>query len=145
MAAEALRGGNAEFINLGTKLGADDATIKAAKWLKPENGYYDVVVHGAPNTVAVRVGNEWQLVDHRALATYISKQADYARDSIRLASCQTGACDAGFAQNLSNKIGVPVIAPTDTLFVFPNGKTVIGPNQFTNSGKWRTFYPTKPN
>lgn len=82
---------------------------------------------------------------YRALVTYISKQADDSRGSIRLASCQTGACDAGFAQNLSNKIGVPVIAPTDTLFVFPNGKVVIGPNQFTNSGQWRTFYPTKPN
>ena len=65
---------------------------------------------------------------YRALATYISKQADCDRSSIRLASCQTGACDAGFAQNLSNKMGVPVIVPTDTLFVFPNGKTVIGPN-----------------
>lgn len=62
---------------------------------------------------------------YRALATYISKQADCDRSSIRLASCQTGACDAGFAQNFSNKMGIPVIAPKDTLFIFPNGKIVI--------------------
>jgi hypothetical protein len=128
-------------VSLGAKLGSDDATIKAAKWLKPQDGFYDVVVHGSPDTVAVRIGNEWQLVDQRSLSTYIGKQADYNGGAIRLASCQTGACEVGFAQNLANKMGVPVMAPTDTLFVFPNGKTVIGPNQFTNSGQWKTFYP----
>ncbi|MGC4244094.1 MAG: hypothetical protein QM686_17935 [Herbaspirillum sp.] len=71
--------------------------------------------------------------------------ADYGGGSIRLASCQTGACDIGFSQNLANKLGVPVTAPTDALFVFPNGRTVIGPNQFTNSGQWRTFYPVERN
>jgi hypothetical protein len=132
-------------IELGVKLGNDSALLSSVKWLKPEAGFYDVVVHGAPDTVAVRVGNKWQLVSHRSLASYITKQPDYNGGAIRLASCRTGACDAGFAQNLANKLGVPVMAPTDTLFVFPTGKIVIGPNQFTNSGQWKTFFPTKPN
>ncbi|WP_028602273.1 hemagglutinin repeat-containing protein [Ottowia thiooxydans] len=137
--------GNGEAVFLGTKLGNDDATVKAAKWLKPQDGYYDVVIHGAPDTVAVRVDDGWQLIDQRSLSAYIKKQPDYNGDAIRLASCQTGACDTGFAQNLANKMGVPVMAPTDTLFVFPNGKAVIGPNQYTNSGVWKIFYPGKTN
>jgi hypothetical protein len=128
---------------LGAKLGNDAALLNAVKWLKPEAGFYDVVVHGSPDTVAVRIGDKWQLVSHRSLASYIAKQPDYSGGAIRLASCQTGACDAGVAQNLANKLGVPVMAPTDTLFVFPNGKTVIGPNHFTNSGQWKTFSPIK--
>jgi hypothetical protein len=135
-------GGTAEA--LGTKLGGDSAVLNATKWLKPEQGYYDVIVHGSPNTVGVHIGNEWLLVDHRSLATYIQKQADYGGSAVRLASCQTGACEAGFAQNLANKLGVSVMAPSDNLYVFPNGKTVIGPNQFTNTGEWKIFIPTKP-
>jgi hypothetical protein len=131
----------AEPVILGAKLGNDDATIKAIQWLKPQDGFYDVVVHGTPDSVAIRIGNDWQFIDQRSLATYIGKQADYSGGAIRLASCQTGACDAGFAQNLANKMGVPVMAPTDKLFVFSSGKIVIGPNQFTNSGQWKTFYP----
>jgi hypothetical protein len=137
---------NVESVTLSAKLGNDDATLKAAQWLKPQKGFYDVIVHGAPDTVAVRISDsKWQTVNQRSLATYISKQADYKGGAIRLASCQTGAqlkhMMPSFAQNLANKMGVPVMAPTDTLFIFPDGKTVIGPNQFTNSGQWKIFYP----
>jgi hypothetical protein len=145
--AEATRGAGAaraEAAELGAKLGNDSAILNATKWLKAEQGYYDVVVHGNPNVVGVRAGDQWLLMDHRSLATYIQKQADYGGSAVRLASCQTGACDIGFAQNLANKLGVPVKAPTDKLYVFPSGSTVIGPNQFTNTGGWRIFVPTKP-
>ncbi len=129
---------------LGTKLGNDAATQNAAKWIKPVDNYYDVVVHGTTDSVAVLRNGEWVHLDQRALSTFIGKQSDYTGQSIRLVSCDTGALDAGFAQNLSRKLGVDVMAPTDTLFVFPNGRTVVGPNQFTNSGEWRVFTPKKP-
>jgi hypothetical protein len=83
-------------------------------------------------------------MNHRSLATYIQKQADYGGSAVRLVSCKTGACEVGFAQNLANKLGVPVKAPTDNLHLFPSGKIVIGPNQFTNTGEWKIFTPTKP-
>jgi filamentous hemagglutinin len=133
----------AEAVALGTKLGNDTATLNAAKWLKEEPGFYDVVVHGNSQNVGLVVNGEFQLLDQRALATYIQKQPSYGGGSIRLASCETGACTAGFAQNLANKLGVPVKAPTDTLFVYPNGKVVIGPNPYTNSGEWKIFFPQK--
>ena len=132
-----------DVASLGTKLGNDAATLKATQWLKQDPGFYDVVVHGNSQTVGVVVDGEFKLLDQRSLATLIEKQADYGGGAIRLASCETGAFSAGFAQNLSNKLGVRVKAPTDTLFIFPNGKTVIGPNQFTNSGEWKIFYAKK--
>jgi LysM domain len=137
--------GSAENVAvLGTKLGNDSATLNAAKWIKPVDGYYDVVVHGTPDAVAINRGGTWVYLDQRSLATYISRQADYDGSAVRLVSCSTGQLDFGMAQNLSNKMGVQIMAPTDTLFVFPSGRTVIGPNQFTNSGEWRFFSPTQP-
>ena len=63
--------------------------------------------------------------------------------AIRLISCSTGANTASFAQNLANKLGVKVKAPSDTLWVFPNGKMRIGPNRFMNTGHWVTYKPYK--
>ena len=37
-------------------------------------------------------------------------------------SCNTGALDNGFAQNLANNLNVKVYAPTDYLWSYPNGK-----------------------
>jgi hypothetical protein len=63
------------------------------------------------------------------------------KGAIRLVSCSTGQHESGFAQNLANKMGVPVKAPTDTLWILPTGKMVIGKSQFSNTGKWKTYYP----
>ncbi|MBR6223220.1 MAG: hypothetical protein IKQ71_07265 [Lachnospiraceae bacterium] len=58
-------------------------------------------------------------------------------------SCGTGKLNEGFAQNLANKMGVEVKAPSDTLWLFSNGKMVIGPTMYKNTGKWKIFYPKK--
>jgi hypothetical protein len=73
----------------------------------------------------------------------LKKDVGYKSGPIRLLSCSAGKKDFGFAQNLANKMGVPVKAPTDTLWVWPNGRITIGPNQFTNTGTWRVFKPKK--
>ena len=44
---------------------------------------------------------------------------------------------------LANKMGVTVRAPSDTLYIYPNGKMVIGPNMFTNTGRWIDYHPQK--
>nr|WP_242631023.1 hemagglutinin repeat-containing protein [Variovorax paradoxus] len=128
--------------NLGTRLGGDKDTINAAKWLKPEPGYYDVVIHGNAESAMILRNGEWIKVDQRALATYIGKQSDYSGGAVRLASCSTGSCSTAYAQDLANKLGVTVMAPTDLLFVYPNGVVVIGPNSWTNTGSWQVFKPT---
>jgi hypothetical protein len=42
-----------------------------------------------------------------------------------------------------NKMGVSVMTPSDTLYIYPNGQVVIGPNQFKNTGKWITYHPER--
>ena len=62
---------------------------------------------------------------------------------IRLISCKTGKNVDGFAQNLANKLGRKVIAPSDTVWIHPSGKMTIGPNARSNTGKWVSFGPKK--
>lgn len=68
--------------------------------------------------------------DHRRLAKFLKSDCGYSKGDIRLISCSTGKEFKGFAQNLANKMGVSVMAPSDTLYIYPNGKVVIEPNQF---------------
>lgn len=121
--------------------GKGEALRKAAVVIEKEPGYTDVVVHGNPNTVAVMKNGEWVELDHRRLAKFLKSDSGYSKGNIRLISCSTGKDPNGFAQNLANKMGVSVMAPSDTLYIYPNGKVVIGPNQFKNTGKWVVYHP----
>ncbi len=38
-----------------------------------------------------------------------------------------GACDSSFAQNLANKMGVPVEAPTNLVWAYGDGQMVVAP------------------
>ncbi len=49
----------------------------------------------------------------------------------------------GFAQNLANKLGRKVVAPSDTVWIHPSGKMTIGPNAWSDTGKWISYYPKK--
>ena len=116
----------------------------AAEKIKPEPGYTDVVVHGGKNDVSILHNNEWVKLDHRRLTNLLKHDKEYNKTkSIRLISCSTGAHDGSFAQNLANKLGVPVKAPTDTLWVHPSGKMTIGSSPFKNTGKWIIYKPYK--
>lgn len=119
----------------------------AAKHVKTIDGFTDVAVHGSPNSISVMInrnGKEQEIVlDHRRLAKFLKADMGYKKGNIRLLSCRTGSETGTFAQNLANKMGVTVRAPSDTLFIFPNGKMVIGPNMRTNSGRWIDYHPQK--
>jgi hypothetical protein len=58
-----------------------------------------------------------------------------------LLSCKTGALSNGFAQNLANKLGVPVTAPSNTLWAYPSGRLTIGTTPAANNGYWLRFLP----
>ena len=118
---------------------------KYASKASPIDGYTDVIIHGAPpNKVGVLHNGEWIYLDQRSLANFLRQDAGYTGGPIRLLSCGTGSSPTGFAQNLANKIGVEVMAPSDTIWAFPSGKLTIGPDSFTNTGQWNTFLPGKP-
>ncbi|MBL7974062.1 MAG: hypothetical protein JNJ85_04070 [Candidatus Kapabacteria bacterium] len=131
---------NPEFAVPGNiSLGAvDDAFIKNAQNIKPIEGFFDVVAHGSPTSVELNVGEE---ISHRILANLIRTHPDYVGQDIRLLSCNTGQYSNGFAQNLSNKLGVKVIAPNDLIWAAPSGAFVIGPKPYIPSGTFNLFKP----
>ena len=123
------------------------ALSDVAKKVAKEQGYTDVAVHGSPDSISVfrKSGDEEQEIklDQRRLAKFLKSDAGYTGGNIRLLSCKTGTETGTFAQNLANKMGVVVRAPSDTLHIWPNGRMVIGPDAFTNSGRWIDYYPNK--
>ena len=127
-----------------TYAGKDNDLKTASKWVKPKDGYTDIIIHGRSDRAEIKVGdNKWVKIDHRVLARMYKGDKDYSKKPIRLISCKTGKDVNGFAQNLANKTGRKVIAPSDTVWIHPSGKLTIGPNARTDSGKWVPFYPGK--
>ena len=128
--------------------GHGSALAIVAKRVKKEPGFTDVAVHGSPNSISVfrkKVGGgeEEIVLDQRRLARFLKTDSGYKGGKIRLLSCKTGDQNGSFAQNLANKMGVVVRAPSDTLHIWPNGRMVIGPDKCTNSGRWIDYYPRK--
>jgi RHS repeat-associated protein len=112
----------------------------------PLQGYHDVIVHGSPDDFGASA-TSWSdgtNFSHRVLARLIEQDPTYQGGPIRLLSCSTGASACGAAKNLANKLGVEVMAPTDTLWAFPSGRLVIGPTYTRNTGSWVVFSPGRP-
>lgn len=116
------------------------------------NGFYDVIAHGTPTSIEIMHNGSRILIDHRIAARLIKNDQSYAGQGIRLLSCSTGQLPNGFAQNLANKLNVPVTAPTDILWAGPNGKHFVAGSRTINSrsiadpkriGKFVTFYPNR--
>ena len=104
----------------------------------PKEGFYDVALHGTPKNVEFF----GEPIDAKTLAKIIRNRNDYSKGSkVRLLSCSTGKItDTAncFAQQLANALGVEIEAPTDDIFVYPNGDFIIGKR---NNGEMKIFYP----
>ena len=75
-----------------------------------------------------------------AFVSNISRRSDvYNGQTIRLWSCNTGALDNGFAQNLANKLNVEVYAPTNYLWSTPNGNYFVA--GMNNRETFKLFSP----
>ncbi|WP_337271243.1 RHS repeat domain-containing protein [Oryzifoliimicrobium ureilyticus] len=112
------------------------------------NGGFDVVAHGDPNLIEIMTPRGPIAVDHRTAAVMIKNSPGYnPGTSVRLLSCSTGACSTGFGQNLANKLGVPVTAPTDLLWAYPDGRMLVAPAlpsgqpDLSRLGSFKTFIP----
>jgi hypothetical protein len=127
---EAAKGG----VQYGT---AGDAFLANASRATQPAGMLDVAVHGSPLSVEIGANT----VNHRVLAGLIERNAQFAGQPVRLLSCETGCLPNGFAQNLANKLGVPVHAPNDIIWAYPSGRLTIGPTAGANSGSFVPFLP----
>lgn len=111
------------------------------------DGYFDVVAHGTPNGIEITHNGQKMIVDSRTAARLIENSSGYNGQNVRLLSCNTGALDNGFAQNLANKLNVNVSAPTKYLWAYPNGNTFVAgmtqkrlPN-YSDTGSFKSFIP----
>ena len=121
-------------------IGAGDRLAQASQWVKPQQGVFDVVVHGSEDSFHVLHNGSWVEIDQRSLATFIGKNG-WNGEPVRLISCSSGASSTGVAQNLANKLGVEVTAPNNTVWIHPNGMLTVGPSATVNSGSWNVFTP----
>lgn len=121
-------------IQIGTR---GDHFLSFASRARQVNGFLDVAVHGSANSV--RIGTE--AVNHRVLASIIQRNPQFTGQPIRLLSCNTGSCATGLARNLSNKLGVPVIAPNNLIWATQNGRLSIGALPGVNTGRFVGFWP----
>ncbi|MBT0773189.1 hypothetical protein KIH74_29870 [Kineosporia sp. J2-2] len=110
-------------------LGKAEVFTEYATRAVPAPGHHDVVVQavGVPSA--------------RALAKLILKDASYAGGPVRLIPGTAGGAPAGTAQLLADRLGVRVLAPTDTVHVFESGRLIVGPSPLAPSGRWESFEP----
>jgi len=115
-----------------------------------KDGMYDVVAHGKSNTIQIEHNGEVLEIDSRIASKLISRKSDYKKGQpLRLLSCETGASDFGFAQNLANKLNVIVEAPTKLVWARSDGTYFVAsrmadnPNKpnFSDLGMFKRFYP----
>jgi hypothetical protein len=122
--------------------GSDEDLRLFAKLVVPKPGSIDVIVHGGVDDFMVTINGVDHTISHRSLAKYIEKQGiDFKR--VRLLACKSGMHPKGVAQQLANKLGVPVEAPSDKLYIHPDGTLTIGPHETRNTGRWEEFTPKK--
>ena len=116
------------------------------------NGFYDIIAHGSPTTIQIQHNGVTIDIDHRTAAKLFLRDKKYHGGAIRLLSCSTGKLDSGFAQNLANKLNIPVQAPTDLLWAKPNGRHYVTGGKYVNGqlvedhskkGSMKTFYPQR--
>ena len=116
--------------------------VKPIKYGNTGEYCFDIGIHGNPKSVAFSSAKDAPIMTPKALAVSISQNTNYKKGQpVRLLSCSTGKgipFDDCFAQKLANEINAPVVAPTDILWVFDNGRMEIGKH---NQGEWKEFVP----
>jgi len=112
----------------------------------PSNDNYQVGGHGTSDHM---VGPDGTNISPSQLGDMIRSDPNYSSgEPVDLYSCNTGAGDNSFAQQLANNLGAPVSAPDKTLWIWPDGTNVpydynasrTGPD-YSDPGYFRDFSP----
>lgn len=128
-----------KFINVGAGEGEKFGEY-AAKARPDKDGYVDVIIHASGSSMQVMVNGEWKAVTPAQLNDWLDERG-YDGSPIRLISCGTGSDTSKIAQEVATQLNVKVKAPTDTVWAYPNGRLVVGPDASKNTGKWNVFEP----
>lgn len=91
-----------------------DEAIQIAMNARPQPWFFDVICHGAERGVPSPLINGQHVeITVEQLATFIDSQPGYHHQPVRLLMCWVGKDPNGFAQQLANRLGVPVLAAPD--------------------------------
>lgn len=124
-------------------LNSSDQLYYNASKIKPIPDYEDITIHGDRYGFEIR-GKDGKMVAEytpREFAEILRQDPNYHGGNIRLISCEAGTEDMGAAQMLANQLGINVMAPTDIVWVMPDGEMIIGATEFENTGNWKVFKP----
>lgn len=113
---------------------ADD--VGAIQLTPTYDGYLDVVMHGDATGTQADIGGQRTDFTAEQTAQLIESTRSWDHRPIRLMSCSTG--QEGYAQQLADRLRVPVYAPDEALSVYANGRTTVD-----NDGRWRRFQPAQ--
>jgi hypothetical protein len=138
-----------------TAIGYDSQTMTNFDKVMPRPGFHDVVVHGERNGL-VRPGLVGEDGDNypanfthpNQVAESVRNNPNYDGGPVRLIVCHSGTVDpaAGslpVGQQMANSLGVPVLAPTDSVGVRRYGSGQQEP-AIQNDGEWVLFNPQMP-
>ncbi|MGE3458685.1 MAG: DUF4157 domain-containing protein [Kofleriaceae bacterium] len=126
--------------------GRGDRIAALAAKVKPEPGYFDVVVHGDGQTFAVLHDGQWVKIKPNSVRKYLRGKGSYNGQPIRLLSCEAGGHGAITAQAIADGMNVHVIAPTEKIWFSQDKVTgevelIIGNDPNKPSGGWAPFDP----
>lgn len=120
--------------------GDDTRSLAAARRLLPRRGYVDVFIHATADRLVVkRLDGDVELTP-RQFATYLRGHGLEGM-KIRLVGCSSGAHPDAVAQRLADALGSEVLAPSEDIWVGPNGEHGIGPRAGVDRGTWGLFKP----
>lgn len=110
---------------------ADD--VPDAAKVPDYGGYLDVVMHGDADGTAAAIGGKQIEFTIDQVEAMVRESEAWDGRAVRMLSCSTG--QANCAQDLANRLGVAVYAPSDVLSVAGGVKKVL------RDGEWRRFEP----
>ncbi len=126
------------FLNKGDRL------YQYSKNILPIAGFEDVVVHGDTIGFSFKDADENEsAVTPLEFADILRKSGLYKGGNIRLISCEAGKNGAITAQWLANELGVQIMAPTELVYVYPDGRMIVSSDGLTEDGEWVIFKPER--
>lgn len=127
-----------KFINVGA--GEGELFGEYASKTRADGDYVDVIIHASGSSMQVMVNGTWEPFTPAQLDDWLNERG-YDGSPIRLISCGTGSETSKVAQEVATQLNVTVKAPTDTVWAYPNGRLVVGPDAATDTGDWKIFEP----
>ena len=121
----------------GSPVWAGRLVRQYASKVRGVRGFTDVFLHGMVDGTAFSVIHNGKkvILNHRQIAAWLRSRG--VKGNIRLISCYSGSRPTGgVAQNLANKLGVTVRAPTNAITIHPNGMLTAPVGTV-----WRDFFP----